>query len=315
MIAGQLSLEPTTGLVLSNGEFGQRLVSHAQRFGLRFEVLEVAWGKPFDLAAVRRKLETEPAPGWLWSVHCETSSGVLTDLEGLKALCSEFQVKLCLDAISSIGTVPIDLAGVHLASCSSGKGLRAYPGIAMVFYDYELPGAAITQQHKPENLTGLSRRDSEGAPMGHPLPRYLDLAFYAGQGGVPFTFSSNLLHALQAAIKRVQWNKRFAELEQLSSFVRPRLRELEFTLVSEDAVASPAVITIALPEALNSVRIGNLIQESGYLLSYNSEYLQRRNWIQICFMSECAREKVVSLISALNRICSPAARAVPLRSP
>ncbi len=46
-----------------------------------------------------------------------------------------------------------------------------------------------------------------------------------------------------------------------------------------------------------------LIQESGYLLSYNSQYLCRKNWIQICLMGECAREKLVSLLNALNRVC------------
>ena len=45
------------------------------------------------------------------------------------------------------------------------------------------------------------------------------------------------------------------------------------------------------------------MQEAGYLLSYNSEYLRRRNWIQICLMGECTREKVVSLVNALNRVC------------
>jgi aspartate aminotransferase-like enzyme len=175
----------------------------------------------------------------------------------------------------------------------------------MVFYDYDLPGAALTQQRTIENQTGSRRRNSERASTGRPLPRYLDLSFYAGQSGVPFTFSSNLLHALQAAIKRAQWDKRFAELQELSSWVRPRLRELGFKLIGEGDVTSPAVVTIALPGELNSVRIGNLIQESGYLLSYNSEYLQHRNWLQMCFMSECGREKVVSLLSALNRICFP----------
>src|SRR5262245_53230474 len=48
-IAGQLSLDGSPGLVLSNGEFGKRLVSHARRWGLRFEVLAKAWGQPFDV--------------------------------------------------------------------------------------------------------------------------------------------------------------------------------------------------------------------------------------------------------------------------
>jgi hypothetical protein len=43
--------------------------------------------------------------------------------------------------------------------------------------------------------------------------------------------------------------------------------------------------------------------EAGYLLSYNSEYLRKKNWIQICLMSETGKEKLVSLLNALNRVC------------
>ena len=45
------------------------------------------------------------------------------------------------------------------------------------------------------------------------------------------------------------------------------------------------------------------MQEAGFLLSYNSEYLREKNWIQICLMGETTREKVVALFNALNRVC------------
>jgi len=279
IIAAQLSLEKGRGIVLSNGEFGERLIDHARRAGLEFDVLEMPWGAAFEMTAVRALIERQPAARWLWCAHCETSTGLMQDIERLKSLCAEFQVKLCLDCISSIGTVPVDLTGVYLASGSSGKGLRAYPGCSMVFYHHEL-------------LTETQR-----------LPRYLDLAYYAEQQGVPFTFSSNLLHALHAAMKRVPWEKRFTELCELSSWLRPRLREAGFELIGEDSTVSPAVTTVALPAEMKSTAVGAAIQESGYLVSYNSEYLRRRNWIQICLMGDTAKEKLVSLLNALNRVC------------
>jgi len=255
------------------------LLDHATRFGLAFDALEFGWGEPIDLTQLRKMFERSPSPGWVWCTHCETSTGILNDLERLKLLCSEFQVKLCLDCISSIGTVPVDLRGVFLASCASGKGLRAYPGVSMVFYHHDL-GSAPSR-----------------------LPRYLDLRQYATEEGIPFTFSSNLLHALHAALKRVPWERRFGEIEELSGWLRPRLSEFGFQVIGSDSKCSPAVVTIALPESLSSVKIGELIQEAGYLLSYNSEYLRRRNWIQICFMGESGKEKLVSLVNALNRAC------------
>src|SRR5258708_23745764 len=66
VVAGQLSLESRRGLVLSNGEFGQRLLDQAQRFGLDFDAMEVSWGEPLDLVAVQRMLESSPTPSWLW---------------------------------------------------------------------------------------------------------------------------------------------------------------------------------------------------------------------------------------------------------
>ncbi len=279
MIGAQLSLLPGAGLVLSNGEFGQRLADQARRFKLNFQHLDFGWGTPLDLEVVRERLTQSPAPAWLWCVHCETSTGGLSDLGALKQLCAEYGVKLCLDCISSIGTTPVDLAGVHLASCASGKGLRSYPGVAMVFYHEAV------------------------LPAEDRLPRYLDLGYYTREQGIPFTFSSNLLHALHAAVRGVHWDKRFAELQETSAWLRLKLSEMGFDLVGGNERTSPAVITIALPEGLNSSTVGNSMKESGFLLSYNSDYLRGKNWIQICLMGEIAREKVVALTNSLQRVC------------
>jgi aspartate aminotransferase-like enzyme len=302
VVAGQLSLLGQPGLVLSNGEFGSRLVDQARRFNLKFEAVEFPWGQPLDLDTVKKKLD-EPRssgrksahyspsksqsrltsaatpPAWLWCAHCETSTGVLNDLAALKTICAAHGTKLCLDCISTVGTLPVDLTGVFFASCSSGKGLRAYPGVAMVFYNHEI------------------------TPAPDKLPRYLDLGFCAQQQGIPFTFSSNLLHALHAAVRRPNLEKRFAEIAGLSAGLRQHLAEMGFDLIGNGAQTSPAVITIALPPELNSLKIGEAMQEAGYLLSYNSDYLRRKNWIQICMMGECPREKVVPVANALNRVC------------
>jgi len=277
IIGAQLSLLGGRGLILSNGEFGTRLVDQARRFHLDFDAVELSWGEPLNMALVRKKITAAPSPAWLWCVHCETSTGALTDLGALKDLCAEHGLKLCLDCISSIGTVPVDLTGVYFASCASGKGLRSYPGISMVFHNHDVP------------------------PSPDRVPRYLDLGYYA-QEGIPFTFSSNLLHALNAAIKRVDWERRFADTAGISTWLRAQLVETGFEVIGNGTNTSPAVVTLALPSEMNSAEVGGSMQEAGYLLSYNSEYLRRRNWLQICLMGEWTREKVVSLANALNRV-------------
>jgi aspartate aminotransferase-like enzyme len=279
VVGAQLSLLPGQGIVLSNGEFGERLADQARRFKLSFEHIRADWGAPLDMNLLCEKLSAANSPAWIWCAHCETSTGVMNDIEVLKQLCAQRGVKLCLDCISSVGTTPVDLTRVYLASCASGKGLRSYPGVSMVFYNHQVQ------------------------PAGDQLPRYLDLGYYAQQDGIPFTFSSNLLNAILAAVRGVNWDRRCGELVETSEWLRSNLVESGFDLVGGNANKSPAVITIALPETLNSVTIGNLLQESGFLLSYNSDYLLRKNWMQICLMGEIAREKVVALTGALSRIC------------
>ena len=278
-VAAQLSLESGRGLILTNGEFGERLVDHARRMKLEFDTLKFGWGETFDYAAVDAAIRNpQSAIRWLWFVHCETSTGVLNDLDALKKICAPRGVKLCLDAISSIGTLPVDLRGVFLASCASGKGLRAYPGLALVFYHHKLSPAPS-------------------------LPRYLDLGLYAHNQGIAFTHSSNLVHALRASLQRTRWEEHFAGVAEMSTGLRGRLRDLGFNLIDAGGAVSPAVITLVLPPELNSVKIGAQLQENGFLLSCNSDYLQRKNWIQICLMGEIAREKLVSLANALHRLC------------
>lgn len=276
VVAGQLSLLEQPGLILSNGEFGQRLVDHATRFGLEFEALQLEWGEAYDPDQIRQLVAAHPHAQWLWAVHCETSTGVLNDLPFIQSVCAQAGLKLCLDCISSVGTVPIDLSGVYLASCVSGKGLSSYPGLSMVFYNHEIQ------------------------PAPKRLPRYLDLGFYAAQEGIPFTHSSNLLAALHTSLKRMNWEERFGRLSELSGWLKSRLRDMGYSIIAENAGTSPAVVTVALPPELSSRTVGWQLQKAGYLLSYRSEYLLKRNWIQICLMGEFSRNKLDALLAVLN---------------
>ena len=281
VVAGQLSLLDGPGLLLANGEFGNRIIDHATRFRLPFEVLRAEWGTAFRADDIRRVLADKGSIEWLWAVHCETSSGVLNNIPMLKEICAPRGIRLCLDCISSIGTVPVDLSDVYLASCVSGKGLAAFPGLAIVFYNHELVQA-------PQRL-----------------PRYLDLALYADADGVPFTISSNLVYALRTSLQRLEPG-RMEAIGAVSLWLRSELRRSGLQIVGSETEISPAVTTIEVPDAISSEWVGRKLDESGYQLSYRSCYLRERNWIQICLMGEVEQESLVPLIGLLSRLCATA---------
>src|SRR5262249_10359440 len=141
------------------------------------------------------------------------------------------------------------------------------------------------------------------------LPRYLDLGYYADQGGIPFTQSSNLISALHAALKRYDSPQLFTETAELSAWLRPKLRELGFRILAPDAESAPAVFTLILPGEVSSDAVGDRLQTVGLLVSYQSCYLRKKNAIQICLMGDCSRQSLVALLSELRKTdLNPAAQ-------
>src|SRR5262249_22600804 len=138
-----------------------------------------SWGEPWDLAAVERRLRGEGRHiDWVWGVHQESSTGVLNDLSGLVAVARRAGCKVCVDCISSLGAVPLDLREGYLATGATGKSLGSYAGAALIFAD---------AQHL------------EHLDFGH-TPTYLDLQASLRTTGPRFTFPSSTLLALEAAL-------------------------------------------------------------------------------------------------------------------
>lgn len=280
-VGAQLSLLPGRGLVLSNGEFGERLIEQAGRFGLSFTPLRSEWGGPLPLDEAARLTDARADASadssaerveWIWAVHCETSTGVLNDLPRLSGLARKRGAKLCVDAISSVGNVSVDLSGAWLATATSGKGLAAYPGLGLVFH----------------------RDEVEPSPR---LPRYLDLGLWAREGGVPFTASSNLLAALGRALEidGAEGGRR----ARLAAELRPRIERLGFRCLAPCEIAAPWVLTLVPNEGTSAFALGERLEAQGFLLSYRSGYLVRRNWLQVCLMGEHAPTALDALLDRL----------------
>lgn len=277
VVCAQLARLDAPGLVVSNGEFGERLADQARRSWLTHEHLCLPWGHAVDMAKLATLLDRHPEVRWIWTTHCETSTSALTDLDGLKNVCAARDIRLALDAISTIGVVPVDLSGVWMASCASGKGLASYPGIAIVFH-YDAVDPA------PEKL-----------------PRYLDLGLYASGDGVPFTLSSNLVYALKASLETTDWQEKIALVRRLHDRVRQRLAKLGASFKMDQSASSPAVITLPMAAGINSLDVADRLEAAGFLLSCRSAYLSTRNWLQVCLMGDLTEGEIDAFLARIEQ--------------
>lgn len=233
------------GLVLSNGEFGERLCRQAEHWALAFDTLQNAWSEPFDAQIIEQRLQTG-AYNWLLFVHGETSTGTCNDLEMLTQLAKRYEVKLCVDCISSFGAMPFSLENCYLATAVSGKAIGALSGLAFVF------SQQLAQPSK--------------------IPTYINLANYHGES-VPFTIPAalvaNVERALQAYPARFeQLQERFQALQQLPLVEKYQLRTSSY----------PMLVTLQVPKALENLCTD--FKLNGLYLHGDSRYLRRHNFVQ-----------------------------------
>jgi alanine-glyoxylate transaminase/serine-glyoxylate transaminase/serine-pyruvate transaminase len=129
-------LEPGDKIVVCvAGFFGTRQVEVAQRTGAEVIRLDAPWGSIFDLNQLRDAL-TKHRPKVLSIVHAETSTGAWQPIEQLGKLCHEFGAMLMVDAVTSLGCVPLKLDEWEIDavySCSQ-KGLSCPPGLSPVSF-------------------------------------------------------------------------------------------------------------------------------------------------------------------------------------
>lgn len=275
VVAAQLALHESTGLVLSNGEFGERIAGEARRAGLHFDWLQLRWGDVFDLEQVRTFAARVPRGGWIWCVHHETSTSVLNPLEELKQIAADHGLRICVDCISSLGAIPVDLRGVHLATGTSGKGLGAFPGLALVFHDY-------TPNSEPARL-----------------PSYIDLGHWAAHASSPHTHSSNLVAALAAGVRQVT-PARLQRIDENGRWLRGALLARGFSLLAPETVSCVAGITFSPDETSSAAQLGEELERRGFLLNFRSGHLRSRNLIQLSLLGDPPRADLERFLHAVH---------------
>jgi len=141
--SGSFSVEATLGsvvpqndklLIITNGAYGDRMVKMAKVLKLNHTVypcLETEAPKPEILSKI---LDENPDITHTALVHCETTTGILNPLPEIAKVVKEHGNVFILDAMSSFGGIPIDMADydIDFLISSSNKCIQGVPGFGFV---------------------------------------------------------------------------------------------------------------------------------------------------------------------------------------
>ena len=120
-------------LAVTAGEFGDRWATLAATYGADVHELRYAWGETPRPEDVRARLEDTGAET-VFLVHSETSTGVVADVQALARAACEAGALTVVDAVSSVGAVPLetDAWGLDVVVAGSQKALMTPPGLSLV---------------------------------------------------------------------------------------------------------------------------------------------------------------------------------------
>ncbi|MCU0245111.1 MAG: alanine--glyoxylate aminotransferase family protein [Bryobacter sp.] len=121
-------------IVCSAGKFGERFENIAKAFGLNAVTLKAEYGDVVTPDRVGTALAENPDTKAVMVQASETSTGAMHDVKAMGALVKKTDAILIVDAITGLGTMPLDIDGwgLDIVVGGSQKSFMIPPGLAFI---------------------------------------------------------------------------------------------------------------------------------------------------------------------------------------
>jgi alanine-glyoxylate transaminase/serine-glyoxylate transaminase/serine-pyruvate transaminase len=281
-------------LVGVNGVFGTRLASVVDRCGGKAICIEAPWGECIPPEAVEYALARSGPVKAVAVVHAETSTGVCQPLEDLGALCRRYGALFIVDAVTSLGGLPVgvDRLGIDVCYSATQKCLSCPPGLSP-FTMSERALAAVK-----------ARRTSCQS-------WYLDMGLIAdywadGKRAYHHTAPISMLYGLREALRLVEeegLTARYARHQTNSDALVAGLMELGLEPLPPAGRRLPMLNCVTVPPHISEADIrARLLSEHGIEIGGGLGSLKGKVW-RIGLMGESSTEaNVLTLLNALEAL-------------
>lgn len=122
-------------LIVNNGSYGKRMCQIAEAYRLDYLEFKSSSDKALDLKQLEDLIQRSPKKiDYLAIVHCETTTGLLNDIEKVGKICLKYNMLMIVDAMSSFAAVPINMKKMNISylAASSNKNLQGMAGVSFV---------------------------------------------------------------------------------------------------------------------------------------------------------------------------------------
>ncbi len=288
-------IEPgDTVIVGVNGVFGGRMSEIVRRGGGNLVQIKSPWGEIIDPQRIADALKTAGKVKAVALVHAETSTGALQPIEEIGKLCKQHGALLIVDAVTSLGGVPVKVDEWQIDICYSGtqKCLSCPPGLAPITFSEAALQVARHRQTKIQSW-------------------YLDVTLIAdywadSKRAYHHTAPISMNYALREALRLVQeeglearWERHRRNWQELLA----GLAELELQPLVVEPYRLPSLTSVNVPTGIDEAKVRRtLLNEYNIEIGGGLGDLAGKIW-RIGLMGESSRKaNVVYLLAALHEI-------------
>jgi len=286
-------VEPGTPvLVCINGYFGGRIAEMASRYGGEVQTINRPWGEIFTPEEVKQALGERQAKV-VAIVQAETSTGALQPIDEIARIVHEQGGILIVDAVTSLGGVPLKVDEMDIDVCYSGsqKCLSCPPGISPITLG-------------PRAVEVLDQRETKVANW------YLDLsmvrAYWGSERTYHHTAPISMVYGLYEALRIVfeeGLENRWARHRRNAGLLWDGLEEIGLELHVPLDYRLPSLTTVRVPDGVDEMAIRQgLLQDYNIEISGGLGELKGKVWRVGLMGFSSRRENVRLLLSALAEL-------------
>jgi alanine-glyoxylate transaminase/serine-glyoxylate transaminase/serine-pyruvate transaminase len=288
-------VEPGDAVIVGvNGVFGTRLATIVERCGGTAVRVEVPWGQVIAPDTMAELFQRSGPVKAVALVQAETSTGAWQPLEAISALCREYQALLIVDAVTSLGGIPVEVDrwGIDVCYSATQKCLSCPPGLA-----------PLTLSERALSVVRTRRSACQSW--------YLDLSLIADywtehNRAYHHTAPISMLYALREALRLVEEEGLFARFARHQLNSRALLAGL--TAIGLDPLPHPdhrlpTLICVTVPASIDEAAVrSQLLETFGIEIGGGLGPLKGKVW-RIGLMGESSTEaNVLTLLNALEEI-------------
>lgn len=288
-----------TLLVYSNGIFGDRLGSICRAIRLPHRILRQSSVVPLQVSELSAVLDADPSITHVMVVHCETSSGIINPVEQIAELCKTAGKRLLIDAVSSFGALPIDLATLQCEALILGtnKCLQGPPGLAWIIADEKtLHGCEGNARSLCLDLWDQWRHFELHQSFRFTPPTHVIVAF---------------AHALREYQKEGGQKVRLQRYSQNRDCLVSGLRQMGFKPLLSGPMAAPMVAAFYPPDWIGSdpIRFSQHLADHGFCLSLRRAAVP--NTLRFGCMGNLTPREIAGVVKAIGRVFAEIGSARP----